>query len=231
MILILDTETTGREPPEVIELAYNVLDPLNDWRFDHSNLYRFKPVHGSCLGALATHHILDSELEDEPPSLQAGTRLPEGTTYIIGHNIDYDWKALGQPPVKRICTLAMSRHLWPDLDSHRLGSMVYHLWPHEAKEMLTVPANGGFGLHSAQFDTDLCTSIFHKILEQVTPQLTTPQQVWEFSERARIPTVISFGKHRGTRIADLPLDYKTWMLRQADMDPYVLQAVRESIRR
>lgn len=237
MIIVLDTETTGREPPEVIELAFNILEPQYDWRFESSSLMRFRPTFGSCLGALATHHILDQELVDCNPSATA--KLPEGTEYMIGHNVDYDWKALGQPAVKRICTLALCRHLWPDLDSHRLGSMVYHLWaPSDAKEILTVPGNGGFGLHSAQFDTDICTSIFHKLLEEMTSRAGggehfpwTPHSVWEYSERARIPTVISFGKHRGTKIKDLPLDYRTWMLRQADMDPYVLQAVRETMRR
>lgn len=235
MILVLDTETTGREPPEVIELAFNILEPEHNWRFESSSLMRFKPTFGSTTGALAVHHILDAELAKCPPS--AAAELPGGTEYIIGHNVDYDWKALGQPAVKRICTLAIARHLWPAFDSHSLGAMCYNLWaPSEAKQLLTVPANGGFGLHSAGFDTDLCTSIFHKMLEEMTQRQGggehlpwTPQSVWEYSERARIPTVIAFGKYKGTPIKDLPYDYKKWMLKQADMDSYVLKAVKDTL--
>lgn len=235
MILVLDTETTGREPPEVIEMAYNVLDPENDWRFDHSNLYRFQPKQGSTTGALAVHHILDPELDLSAPSETA--ELPEGTDYIIGHNVDYDWKVLGQPDVKRICTLALSRWLWPLADAHTLGAMCYFLWPHaDAKQMLTVPGNAGFGLHSAQFDADLCTSIFHRILQELNERSSageqlpwTPFSIWEVSEKARIPTVMAFGKHKGMKIKDLPWGYKQWMLKQEDMDSYLLRAVRDSM--
>lgn len=34
--------------------------------------------------------------------------------------------------------------------------------------------------------------------------------------------------HKGTPISQVPVDYKRWCLKQADMDPYVLKALRES---
>ena len=40
-------------------------------------------------------------------------KLPPDAEYIIGHNVDFDWKALGQPNVKRICTQALARHGCP----------------------------------------------------------------------------------------------------------------------
>ncbi|MNN74026.1 hypothetical protein D3C81_1901880 [compost metagenome] len=45
------------------------------------------------------------------------------------------------------------------------------------------------------------------------------------SEEARIPTVIRFGKHAGSKIADIPADYKKWLLGQADVDPYLRKAL------
>ncbi|MNO08895.1 hypothetical protein D3C81_2317810 [compost metagenome] len=50
-------------------------------------------------------------------------------------------------------------------------------------------------------------------------------ELWAISEEARIPTIIGFGKHKGTAIADLPSDYRSWLLKQNDLDPYVRAAL------
>ena len=46
------------------------------------------------------------------------------------------------------------------------------------------------------------------------------------SEAARIPTIMSFGKHKGMPIKDVPADYKRWLLGQSDIDPYLAIALR-----
>ena len=95
--LIIDVETTGGDANQVIELAAMTLDgePVVD------QLY--KPSCPITCGALAVHHILPSDLEGKPPSSQVSIPLCD---YIIGHNIDFDWKAIGSPPVKRMGTQA-----------------------------------------------------------------------------------------------------------------------------
>jgi exodeoxyribonuclease X len=42
----------------------------------------------------------------------------------------------------------------------------------------------------------------------------------------RIPKVMTFGKHKGAAIADIPADYKRWLLGQQDVDPYLVKALR-----
>ena len=37
---------------------------------------------------------------------------------------------------------------------------------------------------------------------------------------------MTFGKHKGTPISAIPGDYKAWLLRQPDVDPYLAQALR-----
>jgi len=34
-----------------------------------------------------------------------------------------------------------------------------------------------------------------------------------------------FGKHKGTPMADVPRDYKAWLLNQPDVDPYLRKAL------
>src|SRR5690625_1859826 len=98
--IIFDTETTGNDPAEIIEAAWLKVDGLLNLEVVEHYEARFKPAHKISLGALATHHILDEELEHCPPA--SSFSLPDNVEYIIGHNVDYEWEVSGRPQVKRI---------------------------------------------------------------------------------------------------------------------------------
>ncbi|HBZ18829.1 MAG TPA: DNA polymerase III subunit epsilon, partial [Betaproteobacteria bacterium] len=34
-----------------------------------------------------------------------------------------------------------------------------------------------------------------------------------------------FGKHKGSLLSDMPRDYKEWLLKQGDIDPYLRKAL------
>jgi exodeoxyribonuclease X len=221
-ILILDTETTGKTNPVPIEVAYMELD-YPSLKVLSSFEKRYNPEKPIELGAMATHHIMNEDVADCEPF--NNFNLPEGTTYLIGHNIDYDWKALNEPNVKRICTLALARFLIPDLDSYSQSALLYYIMGSDAKEHLK-------NAHSALADIKICLNILCCLLQEAQKQLyqvSTIEELYELSEKARIPTKMSFGKHEGEFIKDLPYSYKTWMLKQTDMDPYLLKAVRDSL--
>ncbi len=212
--LIIDTETNGAEVPEIIELAYMDLAKTLTY------CSRFKPRVMSNFGALSIHHILPEELEDCPPSLEA--RLPRGYDYIIGHNIDYDWTALGKPPFKRICTLAIARRLYPEVDSHRLGSMYYRLFGAlpTTREVLK-------NAHSAAADAKMCGDLLDAMIRDRAPEQyhESVDSLWKFSEDCRLLPNITFGKHKGMALIDLPREYVQWCRRQPDMDPYFIKAL------
>lgn len=215
--IILDTETTGIDCPEVVELAY--LGPLDTPTSEVCEGVRlsFKPSKPISLGAMSTHHIIPSDLVDCDP-WPGSWPLPDGIEFIVGHNVDYDWKAIGSPNVKRICTLALARHVYPTVDSHALGAMIYHLYPHALARQLVRDA------HSALTDTHLCRRVLLAIVETLRPR--DWPHLHELSEMARVPTVMPFGKHKGTPLTQVPSDYKRWLLTQADVDPYLVKALR-----
>lgn len=214
--IVLDTETTGFEEPQPIEIAYVVLKGPVDLEITAEYCARFKPSKSISLGALATHHIMDEDLLDCEP--HTAFKLPNVAEYLIGHNVDFDWEAIGKPDIKRIDTVGIARRLWPTADSHGLGALMYLLRRDTARELLK-------DAHSAAADVRNCV----RLLVHMLPMLKGPktwEELWQISESARIPEIMPFGKHKGMPIKDLPRDYKDWMLRQADMDPYVLKAVR-----
>ena len=67
------------------------------------------------------------------------------------------------------------------------------------------------------------------LLRQIANQLAvkTMQSMHAYSEVARVPTVMSFGKHKGTPIAELPNNYVEWLRSQPNTDPYLLNALKE----
>lgn len=232
--VIIDTETTGFDQLDVIELAY--AGPIASPRAASEDAIEcaclfFRPSKPIQLGAMATHHIIAEDLVDCAP--WPGTwELPvtcAGVEYLVGHNIDFDWKAIGSPSIRRICTVALSRHVWPDIDSHALGALIYHLLPAvTARDLVR-------GAHSAAADVGLCARVLFALTDALQP--LDWHHLWELSEEARIPKRIHFGKYGpkdgrlGTLISDIRrMDpgYVSWLLRDCDQvrdDPYLRKAL------
>ncbi len=219
--IIFDTETTGLKDPVIVEAAWLLLsDPLN-LTIEQQFEARYNPGKPIELGAMSIHHIRDEDVAD---CLRADEfSLPEGTQYIIGHNVDYDWKAIGKPPVKRICTLALSRHIYPDLDSHTQSAMLYSFERDLAKDLLK-------GAHSAMADVLNCRLVLDHLINWLRlagrfEKWGDWEDLWILSEQARTPTRMAFGKHKGELLTAIPSQYRDWLLRQSDVDPYLLKAL------
>ncbi|UTO20566.1 DUF3820 family protein [Acinetobacter sp. Z1] len=171
-------------------------------------------------GAMAVHHILESDIAGKPS--YETFRLPEGVEYIIGHNVDYDIQAIkladNSINAKAICTLALSRMVWPD-DAHNLSALIYKLAKGSIKARESIR-----NAHNAKQDV-LLTAV---LLKQICKVLGVKdlKSLFLFSEQARIPTHLTFGKYKGTAIKDIPADYVVWLLKQDDLDPYLRKALK-----
>lgn len=174
--------------------------------------------------SMAVHHILESDLLGQPDF--STFNLPAETTYIIGHNIDYDIHAIEKcgvdtSKIKAICTLALARLVWPNAEAHNISALIYQIskGSNKARSMLK-------GAHRADADIILTANILMHIIHQLNIQ--NIEQLFAASEDARIPRTINFGKHRGTAIAELPADYTKWLLKQDDLDPYLRKALENN---
>lgn len=216
---IIDTETTGTDPKlaNIIELAYGPIS--EDLRtFSTVTCTRFKPDVKIDCGAMAVHHIIPDDLKDCSHHSQA--KLPADAAYIIGHNVDFDWNFLGQPDVRRICTLALARHVWPQVGSHTLGACIYRILPFDvARERLR-------NAHSAGADVHLCHELLSYLLDEYFECLTL-EELWTVSEDARLFKIWTFGKFKGKPLAAADRGYMSWCLRQPDMDEYVKKTIQK----
>ena len=94
----------------------------------------------------------------------------------------------------------------------------------------TVPE--GVAADLAMDDVNNSHMLLCELSDVITSQglaFETFEDMWVESERCRIPDKMSFGKHAGANITDLPYDYKQWIMRQPDMDKYLKLAVKASM--
>lgn len=225
--IILDTETHTLNglPIEIayapIEIEHGKLSLDKKKIFDQ--LYQVgQPI---SYAAMAVHHILESDLADQP--FYSEFQLPEQTQYIIGHNVDYDITAIAKcgvdtSKIKAICTLALARRVWENEEAHNISALIYLIskGSDKAREMLK-------GAHRADADIILTANILMHIIHQLN--IENIEQLYIASEEARIPKNITFGKHKGTAIQDLPADYIQWLLRQDDLDLYLRKALETKL--
>ena len=224
--IILDTEThTLNGQP--IEIAYAPV-AIVDHKISMDKSRLFDQLY-SCdepisFAAMAVHHILESDLEGHPH--YSTFRLPDETIYMIGHNIDYDVRAVEKcgvdtSKIKAICTLALARRVWPDAEAHNISALIYMITKgsERAREMIRKA-------HRADMDIILTANILMHIVHHL--KINSMQELFDASEDARIPRTINFGKHRGSAIAELPADYVQWLLRQDELDPYLRKALENT---
>lgn len=225
--IILDTETHNLNGLP-IEIAYAPID-LNKGKLTLDKTQIFDQLYQVnepiAYASMAVHHILESDLIGQP--VYTDFTLPENTVYIVGHNIDYDIKAIAKcgvnvDQIKPICTLALARSVWPDAEAHNISALIYQISQGslKARELLK-------GAHRADADIILTANILMHIIAQI--QVQDMESLYLASEAARIPQKLSFGKHKGVAIAELPTDYVQWLLKQSELDPYLRQALEKTL--
>ena len=224
---ILDTETTdasfkddtvpGLVELGVLALSHDVSSVQKLYTTESVSVFNFKPYKPIAYGAMAVHGITNGHAIGWPPQEELVVPV-QPTDYIIGHNIDFDWKVLGSPDVKRICTLAMIRNLWPELDSHKLLAFVYYCAPEVASSLFSQA-------HGTAADVVLTGVTLRAILEKLCTKIDSWEHLWEFSEHCRVPLTIDFGKHAGMLMKDVPISYCNWLAALLDKDAYFFKAL------
>ncbi|MDO5769808.1 MAG: 3'-5' exonuclease, partial [Psychrobacter sp.] len=89
--------------------------------------------------------------------------------------------------------------------------------------------------HAAIADIYFTQLVLGSLIDLANSQghaITDVASLYEFSQLARIPTHMSFGKHKGEAIVDLAAtsdgaNYLKWLLKQDNVDPYLAQACQQ----
>lgn len=236
--VILDTETSGLDGV-VIESARMELTatPLEFIRIKPEDSHMDSKLYGlpdgveMKLGALMTHGILPDDLD----GLEPFKGFSYYGKYVVGHNVDYDVDMTGYHGAARICTLGLSRFMWPDIDSHRQEAVLLHIgklsgrgykW---ALDLLK-------GAHRAADDVLNCSRILKVIIHQLSKRESLKHHVesWDalaaFSLECKIPKVMPFGKFKDKPLDEVGQDWLDYMFTQDGfkLDRYLTTGLRRA---
>lgn len=220
LALVVDVETLGEAPPAaVIELGWcSVSHETEDGQAVLKHLDGDSMLFGIPEGQTMTpdnravHHIDPAELEGLPLFDPAEWKVGlDDVTHLVAHNSAFEeqWLDWGLPWV---CTYKCALRAWPDAPSHSNQALKYYLG-HEDGPDLYPP-------HRAEPDARVTARTFARLLE-----LHPVEQLVQWTLEPRLVSKMPFGKHRGTLITELPLDYLQWVA-----DPRKCEAADEDLR-
>lgn len=207
-LLINDIESVGLNPPAppasgVVEVAYAEIDPVT-LELTNEFVSRVNPGCSIDPGASEIHGIYEKDIVDSPSLGEVFNIV--GPTISIGHNTSFDIKFLSpyyDNLAGSLCTLALARQYVKDSPNHKLGTLADHLGLKKGVA------------HSALGDVHTT----HELLKWLVHK--SGRTLLEHVAAARKPKVIHsmpYGKHKGTRVMDLPTGYLVWLL-SVEIDP------------
>ncbi len=165
---------------------------------------------------MAILHVCNEDMAGEPP--YTDFRLPNSVDYLTGHNIDFDMTFLKNTDMthtpKLICINAMANFLLPTLKSHKLVSLLYHF----QRDIARAQARDA---HAAIADIYFAELVLGSLIDLANSQgyeISDVKSLYEFNQMARVPTHLSFGKHKSEPVADLAThsdgaEYLKWLLK------------------
>lgn len=217
-ILVLDTETSGLAPAEgtgVCDIALALVD--EDFQIYWKTESLIDPECIISPGAMGVHHITQEMVEYQPTlgEFMREHKYPfEGVNAFVGHNCYFDLRFVRDylpNNYQVIDTLKLARIVWPDAENHKLQTLRY---------AYNLDAGSA---HRAMGDVITTISLARLLAEEVGTDARGLLQLMH----APLPlaTRIQFGKHKGERLGDLPMQYVRWLLDKADIDPDLREAL------
>lgn len=210
-ILVADTETTGPTTDDrVVEVAWVEIDEeLQVLDRQHSLIDPQRAISASASGVhgITAADVADAPTMDEFFGIILGGRYfaPDDEVLLVAHNAPFDKRYLApHMPIKNeLCTLRLARRLWPNVENHKLATLMFEL-------QLTRGQS-----HSADGDVETCFDLLRKIVA------VSGQSVRALAAQSLEPIWVEtmpFGKHKGAPLKALPAGYIEWLLTLDNLD-------------
>lgn len=219
-LIVFDVESAGLKLEEgLVEQAWlEIDDDMNVINEVRSLICPPGPIDPSASGV---HGLIYDDVKDAPSIEQfwdsMGNCFANKRVLMIAHNAQFDAKYLapyvGQ--LHQLCTLKLSRIAFP---SDCEGQPAGYVPPpnHKQATMLFYLGLVRKGTHNALDDVFTCLQLLQKIGEKLDMTL---EEMYELANTPVRVKKIGFGKHKGTKVTDLPSGYVTWLLKQDNVDP------------
>ncbi|HBI08475.1 MAG TPA: exodeoxyribonuclease X [Erwinia persicina] len=217
MLRVIDTETCGLqggivEVASVDVIAGQIVNPMSDL---------ISPDRPISHQAMAVHKITEAMVRGKPTIEQAISRY-HGSPYYVAHNASFDRRMLPEMHGEWICTMALSRRLWPGLKYSNQALR-------EALQLeVTPPAD--LHAHRALYDCYVTAALLIRIMS--FSGWDAPEMIRRISVKGSF-TTFPFGKYRGQKVDDVAKSdpgYLKWMLKNIpDLKPDLRSAMQRAL--
>ena len=225
---VIDIETSGGSPSEIIEIAAVDVVRMGDrWIAEPPRSRLFRPMGGISVHAMAIHHLTDEDFGDDMEAcsdglLQAFLEESGRPDFLVAHNAAFEARhitATATGDLRWLCTVRAARQAWVDAPGH--SNQVLRYW-----RCLRLDPAFAMPPHRAAPDAWVTAHILIDLL-RAHPIKT----LIEWSDVSRGLERMPFGKHRGKAWADVPADYLTWIVGQSEMSADVLTGAQAEMTR
>ena len=225
--LVLDTETTSLVHKEAEIIQYASADVLTILGEIAAETYRIPnsfhqpdvtiPPEISAITSITNRMVKGHEpFKDAQPRIQAELSQYK---YFVAHNAFYDNGVLSAHGVnmpKPFCTMRLARKLFANSDkitAHNLSYLRY---------ALDLPISDTLPAHLADADVMVTGILFYTLLEKaiadnfidIDGDIGGELEVW--LEEPIIVSKMTFGKHKGKDLSEVPISYWQWALDNFD---------------
>ena len=195
--LIIDTETDQGQDPRPIQVATINVATGFEWMKYFNSGRAISPI------VIKVHSITDSDVAGLERFDLAQFELPE---YLIGHNVRFDWRVIGRPAAKLICTVRLARAAFPEWRLYGQSKCIEQLLGKAEASEMTAAA------HDALGDARMCYLLYQACCERLEIAPTDFAAAHKISNTAHPVHKMPFGKHKGKPIKEVPISYIKWMM-------------------
>lgn len=214
--LVIDTETDqGRDPRPIQVATINVTTGF-EWMKYFNSGRSISPI------VIKVHGITDEDVAGLERFELEQFELPE---YLIGHNVRFDWRVIGSPSAKLICTVRLARVAFPEWSAYSQSKCIEQLLGKGEAHAMTIAA------HDALGDARMCYLLYQACCERLEISPTNFVAAHAISNKSIPVSKMPFGKHKGKPIKEVPISYVKWMIGTIhDMQPSLYSALTKRIK-
>ena len=226
--IVIDFETTSIDfrEAEVIQYAGDnviaILEKAAENGYDAAVDYQFyRPDEPVTPKISSVTCITNRMLEGMPQFKDHQSKIEEQINeykYLIAHNAYYEegvLKTHGMKFPQTICTMRFARKLYKDNEDVSEFNLTF------LRYALDLPIPDEIRAHLAHEDTMVTALLFIRLVEDAIAAgvldisvgaATLGEQIVDWLEQPIITKTMSFGKHKGKKLTEVPIDYWQWAL-------------------
>lgn len=231
--LIIDTETDQGTNPRPVQVATIDLTTGQQWMAYFNSGRPISPL------TTQIHGITDDDVAGLDAFDLSNFNIPE---YLIGHNVNFDWRVIGRPEAKLICTVRLARLAFPEWYSYKQSRCIEQLFnlQNRGDDITRFTQQA----HDALGDVKMCYEIYKACCEKLGINYQNYAAAHLLCQKARTTrgksstrntsdqpmSVMPFGKYRGQPVAQLPKPYVKWILANVPaLRPSLINALQQRL--